>query len=188
MSSFSLPTTVAAIACVVGVTVLTDTARADAPAFGTYDVATVFFISKSDDHNRVDYGIRLTANCAPVNDDAVFPYWREFEHSPPVRTHPLGFFEYVPYGFSEQRLVHRTPTSGDQLIRLKQLDRPILISSKKEADGKCSAIAHAHIGGVEGAELVSVFAKLAGPMSVDYIDIHGKNPTTGAEILERVRK
>src|ERR1022692_4639671 len=100
-------------------------ARADTMQFGPHDVETVFFISKSDDHNRVDYGIRLNDHCAPVGDDAVFPYWREFEH-PPVRTHSLGVFEYVPYGFSEQRLVHRTPTGGDQLVRLKQLERPIL--------------------------------------------------------------
>src|SRR5450432_4841953 len=81
-------------------------ARADAMQFGAHDIETVFFISKSDDRNRVDYGIRLNDHCAPVNDEAVFPYWREFENSPPVRTHSLGIFEYVPYGFSEQRLVH----------------------------------------------------------------------------------
>jgi len=88
-------------------------ARADTIQFGSHDIETVFFISKSDDRNRVDYGMRLTEHCAPMNDDAVFPYWREFENSPPVRTHSLGMLEYVPYGFSEQRLVHRTLTGGD---------------------------------------------------------------------------
>lgn len=163
-------------------------ARADAMQFGTNDIQTVFFISKSDDHNRVDYGIRLSDHCAPTGDAAMFPYWREFENSPPVRTHSLGVFEYVPYGFSEQRLVHRSPTGGDQMVRLKQLDRPILVRSKKEADGHCTAIAYARINGVEGAELTSVFAKLAGAMSVEYIDIHGKNPQGGADLTERVRK
>jgi len=163
-------------------------AQATPIAFGSHDVPTVFFINKSDDHNRVDYGIRLDGNCSPVNDEAVFPYWREFENSPPVRTHPLGIFEYVPYGFSEQRLVHRNGQGGDQLIRLKQLARPILIRARKGADGNCSASAYARIGGVEGAELVSVYAKLAGAMSVDYIDIHGKNTQTGADITERVRR
>jgi len=163
-------------------------AAADEPAFGATDIETVFFFNKSDDHNRVDYGIRLDGNCSPVNDEAVFPYWREFENSPPVRTHPLGIFEYVPYGFSEQRLVHRNGQGGDQLIRLKQLARPILIRARKGADGNCAANAYARIGGVEGAELVSVYAKLAGAMSVDYIDIHGKNTQTGADITERVRR
>lgn len=163
-------------------------AQASPIQFGPNDIETVFFISKSDDRNRVDYGIRLTGHCAPVNDDAVFPYWREFENSPPVRTHSLGMFEYVPYGFAEQRLVHRTLAGGDQLVRLKQLDRPIEVSTKKEADGHCSAVARARIGGVEGATLVSVYAKLAGIASVDYVDIHGKNPQTGADITERVNK
>ena len=163
-------------------------ARATEIPFGTNDIPTVFFISKSDDHNRVDYGIRLSATCAPTGDDAVFMYWREFEPPPPVRTHPLNMFEYVPYGFSEQHLVHRTQTGGDQLVRLKQLDRPILVRTKKEADGHCSAIAYARIGGVEGAQLVSVYVKLNGPMSVDYIDVHGKNAQTGADITERIRR
>lgn len=175
----------AAFAAVVAIS---GDARATPVAFGAHDVQTVFFISKSDDHNRVDYGIRLDGSCAPVNDDAVFPYWREFEPPPPVRTHPLGMFEYVPYGFSEQRLVHRNGSGGDQLIRLKQLARPILVRARRAPDGHCTATAYARIGGVDGAELVSVYAKLAGAMSVEYIDIHGKNSQTGADITERVRK
>ena len=163
-------------------------AHAGAVSFGAHDVETVFFINKSDDHNRVDYGIHLNEHCAPTGDDAVFPYWREFENSPPVRTHTLGIFEYVPYGFSEQRLVHRSLTGGDLLLRLKQLDRPIAVRTHKEADGHCTATAYARVGGVEGAQLVSVYAKLAGATSVDYVDIHGKNTQTGADVVERVRK
>lgn len=170
------------------VTTIAGDARASAVQFGPNDVETVFFISKSDDHNRVDYGIHLTEHCAPTNDDAVFPYWREFENSPPVRTHTLGMLEYVPYGFSEQRLVHRTLTGGDQLVRLKQLARPILVQTKKEADGHCTAVARARIAGVEGAILTSVYAKLAGIASVDYVDVHGKNPQTNADIVERITK
>jgi hypothetical protein len=170
------------------VTTTAGDARADTMQFGAHDVETVFFISKSDDHNRVDYGIRLNEHCAPTNDDAIFPYWREFEHSPPVRTHSLGMLEYVPYGFSEQRLVHRTLTGGDQFVRLKQLARPILVTTKKEADGHCTAVAHARVAGVEGAIFTSVYAKLSGLTSVDYVDIHGKNPQTGADLTERVNK
>ncbi len=163
-------------------------AHAGAVNFGANDVQTVFFISKSDDHNRVDYGIHLNGNCAPTGDDAMFPYWREFENSPPVRTHTLGMFEYVPYGFSEQRLVHRAQSGGDQLVRLKQLDRPIAVRARKDASGSCAATAYARVAGVEGAQLVSVYAKLSGATSVDYIEIHGKNTATGADLVERVRK
>jgi len=161
--------------------------RADSIPFGPHDVETVFFIDKSVGRNRVDYGIHLDDHCAPTNDGAMFPYWRLFESSPTTRS-SLGVFEYVGYGLSEQRLVHRTQTGGDQLMRLKQLDRPILVTTKKEADGHCSAIARARVAGVEGAVLASVYVKLSGPLSVDYIDIHAKHPQTGADLVERVNK
>jgi hypothetical protein len=171
-----------------GVIAMPGDAYAGAVHFGSYDIETVFFISKSDDHNRVDYGIRLDDHCAPVNNDAVFPYWREFEHSPPVRIHTLGMFEYVPYGFADQHLVQRTATGGDYFVRLKQLTRPVLITTKKEADGHCSAVAKARVANIDGAIFTSVYAKLAGIASVDYIDIHGKHPQTGADLVERVVK
>ncbi len=162
-------------------------ARADEIRVGPHDVATVFFISKSDDHNRVEYGIRLDADCMPVGNSAIFPYWRDFEHAPPVRTYGLSFLDKIPYGISDQGLVTKTPTSADYFVRLKQFDRTIAILTKKEADGTCSATPRAKIGGGV-AQLVSVYAKLAGPFSVDYIDIHGKDFATGAAIVERVNK
>ena len=48
--------------------------------------------------------------------------------------------------------------------------------------------AGATIGGVPHAELVSAFVQLKRPLTVDYVDIHGRNPTTGAPIEERVKK
>lgn len=163
-------------------------AQAADPSFGPNDVETVFFISKSDDHNRVDYGMRLDARCAPVNDDAVFPYWREFEKAPPVRTHGLGLFEYVAYGMAEQRSVRRDTSGGEQLMRLKKLDRKITITTTRGPDGRCTSVAHAMIGGVPGAILTSVFVKLGGVLSVDYVDVHGKNPDSGAVVNERIKK
>jgi len=162
-------------------------AWANTTTFGPHDVQTVFYISKSDGVSRVDYGIRLDDRCAPTGDDAVFPYWRELGLSP-VTVHSLKFFEWVPYGFSEQRLVHRSPSGGKQLVRLKQFDRPILVIATREPDGSCTAHAYARIAGVEGAILTYVHAHMAGAISVDYVDIHGKNPQTGADIVERVNK
>lgn len=163
-------------------------AEAAEQRFGPNDVETVFFISKSDDHNRVDYGMRLDARCAPVNDDAVFPYWREFEKAPPVRTHPLGLFEYVAYGMAEQRSLRRDTSGGEQLMRLKRLNRKITITTKRGGEGRCAAVAYATIGGVPGAILTSVFVKLGGPLSVDYVDVFGKHPGTGAVVSERIKK
>jgi hypothetical protein len=165
-----------------------DGEAADDPSFGPNDVPTVFFISKSDDQNRVDYGMRLDGRCAPVNDDAVFPYWREFEKAPPVRTHGLGMFEYVAYGMAEQRTVRRDTSGGEQRMRLKQLDRKITVTTRRGEGGRCASVAHATIGGVSGAILNSVYVKLGGPLSVDYIDVHGTNPDSGAAVTERIRK
>jgi hypothetical protein len=162
-------------------------ARAEEVHFSPWDVQTVFYISKSDDRNRVDYAIRLDADCMPFGDAPVFPYWREFENSPPVRTHPISFVERVPYGISAQGLNKKNANGADFYVRLRQLDRVIGIATRKEADGKCSATPRATIGGIV-AQLLSVFAKLAGPFSVDYIDVHGKDFASGAPIDERIKK
>jgi hypothetical protein len=164
-------------------TTLTSDAQADI-RFGPQDIATVFFVTKSIDRNRVDYGIHLTDHCAPVNDDAVFLYWRDADSTPVI--HALGIFDYIPYGLAEQRLVHRTLTGGEQFMRLKQLNRPVLVTTKKEPDGRRSAVAHMRIANVEGAILTSIYAKVSGAVSVAYIDIHGKDPRSGVDLVERV--
>jgi Domain of unknown function (DUF4833) len=171
----------------LGLLAVAPPARAADVQFGPKDVATVFYIGKSDDKNRVDYGIRLDGDCVPIGNSAVFGYWREFESTPVVLSN-LSFLDKIPYGFKDQGLVSRTATGADYFVRLKQFDRTIAIGTKKEADGTCSATARAKIGTTGIAQLVSVFAKLSGPFSVYYIDIHGKDFATGAPILERVNK
>jgi hypothetical protein len=161
-------------------------ARADDIRFGPHDVPTVFFISKSDDHNRVDYAIRLAEDCVPMSNDAVFPYWRELEKTP-VFLHPINLVERVPYGISSQGLLTRFANGADYFLRLRALDRVITIALRKQADGSCTATPHATIHGVASV-LFSVFAKVAWPMSVDYIDIHGKDAASGAPVNERVIK
>jgi hypothetical protein len=175
-------------AVVAGVTLAkAPPAHAAEVVFGPNDVPTVFFISKSDDKNRVDYGIRLDARCAPVDDDALIVYWREFEKAPPVRTHPLSMLEYIPYGIAEQHRVQRASSGGDYTLRLKQFGRPIVILTQKAPDGRCSAKARSTVNGAK-AELLSVYAKLAGVLSVDYIDLFGKDLETGAPLTERIKK
>lgn len=162
-------------------------AHASEPQFGVFDVPTVFFINKSDDGSRVDYGMRLDQNCRPANDEAIFPYWREFDN-PPVRTHGLKWIEYMAYGVSDQRLVSRSDSGSVYRVKLKQFTRPIVISTSRRQDGRCAATARMTIASLEGAELLSVFLKLGGFMSVDYAEIHGKHPQTGAPLVERVKK
>lgn len=164
------------------------TVLASDPSFGPHDVETLFSIAKSDDRNRVDYGMRLDANCAPAGQDPVFPYWREFERSPPVRTKPMGAFSKMGYGISTQQTLRRTPTGGEHAIRLKQVDRFLFITTTKGADGRCSALVRTKIAGVEYAELRSIYVKLSGILSVAYIDIKGRNLATGQPVEERLRR
>ena len=157
--------------------------------FGASDIPTVFYISKSDDHNRVDYGMRLNSKCEPLNNDAVFPYWREFEHAPPVRTSPLGIFEYFGYGISEQRLVRAGKPDAAYQIRLKQFrQRPVWITTKRDDAGHCQAMARCTIGSVRFARLFSIYLKLAGPMSVEYIVLKGRNLETDQPVEERIKR
>ena len=158
------------------------------PPFGPFDVQTVFYIEKSNDKDRVDYGMRLDRYCAPLGDQAVFPYWRELQHAPPVRSHPLSFFQHLAYGFSAQRALARDRSGGRYLVRLKQVERPILILTKQDAARHCTAMAYTKIQGVKSAMLHHIFAKVAGSMSVDYIDVHGTEPETGRALVERLRR
>ena len=152
-----------------------------------HDVETVFYISKSDDHNRVDYGIHLDSTCAPVGAAAVYPYWREFEPPPPVRTHKLGVFEGRAYGISSQHTIKKTGDGGILEIRLRQFDSMLItITTKKERDG-CVAQAVTTIAGKQ-AELVSVHVTLKGAMSVDHVVVHGTDLQTRAPIEERIAR
>jgi len=157
----------------------------EASASAGHDIETVFYISKSDDHNRVDYGIHVDSNCAPTGDAAVYPYWREFEPPPPVRTHKLGAFEGRAYGISSQHTIKKTGDGGILEIRLRQFDKMLItITTKKERD-RCMAHAVTTIAGKQ-AELLSVHVTLKGLMSVDHVVVHGTDLQTRAPIEERI--
>jgi len=158
------------------------------PAFGPFDVQTAFYISKSNDRDRVDYGLRLDQHCVPLGNQAMFPYWRELEHAPPVRSHPLSFFQYMAYGFSEQRVLARTDAGGQYRVNLKQVDRPVLVVTTRDVEGHCTTTAYARIKGVANAKLDHIFVKVAGPMSVDYVDVYGSDPKTGDALVERMKR
>jgi hypothetical protein len=170
---------------------VTDAKASGPPPFERFDVQTVFYISKSDDHNRVDYGIHLDDHCLPTQNEAVYFYWREFEGAPPVRVHTPGMFDFIGYGISDQKILARSPTVGVYLVQLRQLPRmPVRIITTKGADGRCTSQARSTINGKE-SELSFAFVKLdkGGIMpSVDYVDIHGKDLGTGQEVVERVAK
>lgn len=160
-------------------------AHAEEQTFGPHDIATVFFFNKSDDKNRVDYGLRLDANCMPVGDEPLFPYWRELENAPPERTHPLKFIEYAAYGVADQKILKR-PGVAEISVRLRALDRPITVVTEKDESGKCRAVAWAKVNGVEKAQLSSAYIKLSHGWSVAYVEVHGKDPRAGKDLLEKL--
>jgi hypothetical protein len=166
-------------------------ACAEPPTFSQFDIPTVFYISKSDDHNRVDYGIHLDAQCVPTSDHAVFQYWRVFEKSPPVRVLALGTLDYMAYGISEQQTLRRTPSGAVHFMRLRQFQKtPIDIVTTKSADGRCSSQARTAINRKE-SELTSVFVNLGKSFlipSVEFIDVFGKDLQSGQDVSERIRK
>jgi hypothetical protein len=169
------------------VALLTATAaQAVFPVFGANDVPTVFFINKSSGGKRVDYGIHLDATCSATNDEAVVPYWREFE-PPPVHTKALGMFAHMGYGIAAQRAVKRGPGGGDYALRLKQVGRPIGIATRRGDNGRCIATARTTIAGVN-AQLTSIYVKLSGPLSVEYIEVKGRDFRTGKALIERVER
>lgn len=177
-------------ACALAGSALTAPGSAEAaePSFGPNDVATAFFIAKSDDRNRVDYGMRLDAGCAPVGAEPVFPYWREFEPPAPIRTKPMSAFSKLGYGISMQKVLKHAGPGGEHVIKLRQVDRILYITTRKTADGHCAARVRTKIAGVDYADLTSIFVKLSGPLSVAYVDIKGKDVATGRELLERLRR
>ncbi len=118
----------------------------------------------------------------------MFPYWREFEHPPPVRSHPLKAIQYLAYGFSEQRLLERSPRGGKYLVRLKQVDRPILIVTGLGADAQCAATAYTKVRGVEAARLGHIFVKVSGFAGAEYVDVHGVDAKTGQKLVERLTR
>ena len=161
------------------------TAAADDPAFGANDVPTVFYFSKSDDRNRVDYGLKLDTSCAPVGDEPLFPYWREFETQPPgVHTHTLKFFEYAGYGVSEQR-IKKLDGKIELTVKLKALPRDIVITIEKGEGGKCVVTPRAVIGGSPNVQLVSAYIKLKSGWSVEYVEVKGRT-ADGRNLAERL--
>lgn len=157
-------------------------AHAD-PEFGAHDVRTVFFISKSDDRNRVDYGVHLDAQCQPVGDTPVYAYWHRFE--PDQATFgDLNAMDRRVYGVRRQR-IHEADEHGTWIeIRLAALaDERILILVRRRG-GRCDARARVQLRGRD-ALLDHVHVQLAQLFGVSHVTIHGRDPDSGAEVTEQ---
>lgn len=161
-------------------------ARADVD-FSASDVPTIFYVDKSDDRNRVDYGIRLDARCLPTSGSPMVVYWREFERGSAGRvTHGLNIFEGPVYGIDSQRITERRADGATLEVTVRALSsRRLTIRTGPDVGGGCTATATTTIGAAR-AVLDHVHLTLGdGPGSLRYADIYG-TAVGGGPVTEHV--
>jgi hypothetical protein len=148
------------------------------------DVASVFFVAKSENRNQVHYGVHLDETCSPAGRTPVFAYWRMLEHGP-LATEALLPLEIPAYGVAEQRVLARGPNGGQVAVSLRALRaRTIVIVSRPQGDA-CVAGATTSIGGAPAA-LANVYAQLSWPFGVAYLTLSGRGLLDGREVHEQV--
>lgn len=152
-------------------------------SFGPHDVRTIFHIAKSDDRNRVDYGIHLDADCQPVGRSPVYAYWHRFEPGEP-RYGELNPLDRQLYGIRSQRVRTRSANGTWTEMRINALPGyRILVLTQRTADG-CQARARAAVNH-RPAFIHRVFVQLGGPFSVDHVVFRGVDATTHRPVVER---
>lgn|GEM_PF-2436498 len=154
--------------------------------FSATDVATIFYVDKSDDHNRVDYGIRLDASCLPTSGSPMVVYWREFERGSGGRvTHGLNIFEGPVYGVGSQRITERRADGATLEVTVQALSSRRLTIRTGPGTSGCTATATTTIGGVR-AVLDHVHLTLGdGPGSLRFADIYG-TAVGGGPVTEHI--
>jgi hypothetical protein len=144
-------------------------------------IDTVFAIRKSTNDNQVDYGIMLDAQCHPRTDTPVVGYFRRQTGS--IRD--LSLVERTVYGVGTQR-VASTDTGGTVDFRLRAVsDRTIRIVVTTGARG-CVARAITRVNG-ERSELTDIYVVLAGPRSVDHVEVTGRTISGSRTVREDIR-
>lgn len=155
------------------------------PRIGAHDIATLFYIAKSDDRNRVDYGIHLDQACQPVGSDPMFAYWRRFEPG----QDPLGdlnFLDQTVYSVASQRVLTRAPGGTWLDVSLRALPSRPLRVLVQPSNGRCVGAAQLEIRGHE-AVLDHVFVQLgSGPGQIEHVLLRGEDRRSGHAVTERV--
>jgi hypothetical protein len=158
------------------------TARSDPP----HDVASVFFVAKSENRNQVHYGVRLDPTCAPAGAAPVFVYWRMLEHGP-AATEPLLSREMPAYGLADQHVVERRADGGRVVVRLRALPDRLIEITTVAREGQCDVSATTPIDGTPAA-LASVFVQLRWPFGVDHLLLSGRSLSDGHPLRERLER
>jgi hypothetical protein len=153
--------------------------------FGARDVRTIFHIAKSDDNNRVDYGIRLDDQCRPVGETPVYAYWHRFDPGYP-RFGDLNLLDQQVYGITSQAVRTRSDTGTWVELHVAALPSlRILILVQRHGDG-CVARAQIPVNS-RPAFVDRVFVQLGGsPFSpVEYVTFRGVDSQTQEPVFER---
>lgn len=164
--------------------VLASSGASATPSIGATDLPTLFFIAKSDDRNRVDYGVRLDASCAPIGDAPLYAYWRRFEPGVPVLG-DLNSMDSRVYAIENQQVRVREANGSWIEFRVRALPSRRLLALVQRVGDHC-------VGGVQTtiraqeAVLHEAFIQLDGPMRVRDVLLRGEVRATGIPITERV--
>lgn len=158
-------------------------AAADAPRFDATDVARVVSIRRSLNHNRVDYGVRLDAECRAEGRSPVFAYWRMLEDGD--RLESLLPREEPAYGIARQATSDTEAGSRIVLTLRAVRDRPIVVRTRRAERG-CVAEGTMTIAGVE-AHVSDIFVALAGGFRIDHVEIRGRAVSDRRPVEESLR-
>jgi len=166
----------------LGLALIPTGAHAD-PSFGAHDVRTVFHIAKSDDRNRVDYGIHLDAQCRPIGEAPIYAYWHRFEPGAP-RYGDLNLFDRQVYAITWQSVRTRDPNGTWTEMRVAALPNlRILVLTQRTATG-CIARARIPVNS-RPAYVDRVFVQLANPFTIEHVTFRGLDVETSAPVSER---
>ena len=153
--------------------------------FGDNDVRTIFYISKSDDRNRVDYGVRLDGACMPRGSRPIYAYWHRFEPGqPPIGD--LNGMDRRAYGIQRQSVRSRAQNGSWIEMRLRGFPGERILVLVQQNGGGCAARAQVQIDGSD-AFLDHIHVRLRGPMSIDRVILQGRDVQTGARLRESRR-
>jgi hypothetical protein len=145
--------------------------------------APLFSISKTENRNYVQFAERLDPSCAPAGAAPVYAYWRMVERGP-AATEPLLPLEQPAYGVASQSILERSDGHGLLRVTLRALPKtPLLVESRRGANGGCEASARTSIAGVD-ARLFNVHAVLRWPFGVAHLLVSGWSLADGHPVRD----
>jgi hypothetical protein len=141
---------------------------------------TAFIISKSENRNQVHYAVRVDDACMPVGATPVEPYWHMLEKSA-TSTELLLPRERRAYGIAKQEVRGARIT----LTLTAIADRPIVVTTSRDASGHCTASSVMSING-NSARLFNIHLAMS-PFGIDHLVVTGWDGT-GRVVRERVSR